>query len=37
MNRKIMWMLKSLLISYIVTVVMLMVLTLLLYKFVISE
>ena len=37
MNRKIMWMLKSLLISYIVTVVMLMVLTLLLYKLEISE
>lgn len=37
MNRKIMWMLKSILISYIVTVVLLLVLTMLLYKLEIGE
>ena len=37
MNRKIMWMLKSLLVSYIVTALLLLTLALLLYKFEIGE
>ena len=37
MNRKIMWMLKSILASYIVTAVLLIVLALLLYKLEIGE
>ena len=37
MRRKVMWVLKSLLISYLVTVILLMILALLLYKFEIGE
>lgn len=37
MSRKIMWMMKSLLVSYIVTVVLLLILALLLYKFELGE
>lgn len=37
MSRKIMWMMKSLLASYIVTAILLLVLALLLYKFEIGE
>lgn len=37
MNRKFMWMLKSLLVSYVVTVILLLLLTLLLYKFELGE
>jgi len=37
MNRRLMWILKALLLSYVVTVVMLAVLTLLLYKMELSE
>lgn len=36
-GRKVMWVLKSLLISYLVTVILLMILALLLYKFEIGE
>ena len=37
MSRKIMWMLKSILASYIVTAIFLLILTLLLYKFELGE
>lgn len=37
MNRRLMWILKALLLSYVVTVVMLAVLTLLLYKMELGE
>ena len=37
MSKKIMWMMKSLLVSYIVTAVLLLILALLLYKFELGE
>ena len=37
MGRKVMWALKALLVSYLVTVVLLMILTLLMYKFEFGE